>query len=230
MATTAELVTILLEQFKGWNADGPRGVLHYIDAAHKLFRQVECEQTVYYDETTGNLPLLTTTAGTYSYSLPANCWKLAAVLVESGVTGSLLDSYSNADYGIRTAVSKKIEPVTISGVDYLRIVNVRSWPSTESAVARVMFTDDPGDTTTVYNIKYYKKPADITSDTIPIEIEPPWDEMFFVPAVCKLIEGIEHGNYAEARMEILKVWLPQYIKKLNGGEQGFDQDTENRGY
>jgi hypothetical protein len=45
-----------------------------------------------------------------------------------------------------------------------------------------------------------------------------------------LIEGIEHGNYAEARMEVLKVWRPQYWKEINSGAQGFDQETEDRGY
>lgn len=219
-----------MEQFKGWNADGPRGVLHYIDVAHKLFRQVESEQTVYFNESTGLLPYLTTTAGTYNYSLPSNCWKLADVLVESGVTGSLLDTYTGVDYGMRRGGFNKIDIVTIANIDYLRIKNVRSWPAAEAAVARMAFTDDPGTSSDVYNLRYYKKPVSITSDSIQLEVEPPYDELYLLPAVCKLIEGIEHGNYAEARMELLSVWRPKYWNEINSGAQGFEYESEDHGY
>ena len=230
MATTAELITILQEQFKGWNANGPRGVLHYLDVAHRAFRQLESEQTVYFDETNGKLPYLDTTAGTYAYSLPSNCWKLAGVYVEAGVTGSILDNLSLADYGLRTSNTHKIEEVVLSGITYVRIHNVRSWPSTEAAVARMAFSDDPGTTTDVYNIKYYKKPVELYSDSIQLEVEPPYDELYLLPAVCELIEGIQHGNYAEARANLLGVWRPKYWKEINSGEQGFDFEAEDRGY
>jgi hypothetical protein len=219
-----------MEQFKGWNADGPRGVLHYIDVAHRMFRQVEAEQTIYFSETTGKLPYLTTTEGTYNYSLPSNCWKLGAVLVEVGVTGSILDGYSGLDYGSRTSATLRYETVVLAGIEYARIQNIRSWPCTESAAARMAFTEDPGTSTDVYNLMYYKKPSAIVSDSIQLEVEPPYDELYLLPAVCKLIEGIEHGNYAEARREVLDLWRPKYWKEISTGEQGFDYEAEDRGY
>jgi hypothetical protein len=230
MATTAELVTILQEQFKGWNANGPRGVLHYIDVAHRIFRQVESEQTVYFDETNGKLPYLDTTDGVYKYSLPSNCWKLAGVYIEAGVTGSLLDNLSLADYGLRVSNVHKIESVVMSGIEYLRLHNVRSWPASEAAVARLAFSDNPGTTDDVYNIKYYRQPVELVSDSIQLEVEPPYDELYLLPAVCELIEGIQHGNYADARTKLLEIWRPKYWKEINGGEQGFDFDSEDRGY
>ena len=219
-----------MEQFKGWNANGPRGVLHYIDVAHRIFRQIESEQTVYFDETNGKLPYLDTTAGVYAYSLPSNCWKLAGVYVEEGVTGSVLDNYTLADYGLRTSHKGVCESVVLSGIGYLRVKNIRSWPATESAVARLAFSDDPGTTDDVYNLKYYKQPVDIVSDSIQIEVEPPYDELYLLPAICELIEGIQHGNYAQARTNLLEIWRPKYWKEINGGEQGFDADAEDRGY
>lgn len=230
MSSTLEILTALQEQFKGWNVDGPRGLLYYLNVAHKLFRQCEAEQIVYYDATTGKLPYLDTVTGTFQYDLPDNCWKLWHVLVEAGVTGSLLDNWTGADYGLRIGSPRKIEPVTIAGIDYLRVHNIRSWPCTESAVAQVVFTDDPGTTDDIYNIAYYKKPAEILSSSIQIEVEPPWDDMYLVPAVCRLIEGIQHGNYADARNEVMNHWRNLYWKELNKGEQGFYAETEDRGY
>lgn len=230
MSSTLEILTVLQEQFKGWNIDGPRGLRYFLNIAHKLFRQCESEQAVYYDVSTGKLPYLATTLGTFDYALPANCWKLFGVLVEVGVTGSILDNWTGADYGLRIGNRRRIETVTLSGIDYLRIHNIRSQPCTEAANARLQFTDDPGSTTSVYNIAYYKKPVEILSDSIQIEVEPPWDDMFLVPATAKLIEGIQHGDYANARKEVMEYWRPQYWKELNSGEQGLYGEPEDRGY
>lgn len=230
MATTLEILTILQEQYKGWNINGTRGILHYLNLAHRLFRQQEAEQTIYFTPATGRLPYQNTVAGTYQYTLPTNCWKLFGVFVEAGVTGSLLDSYYGTGYAMRVAAPKKIEVTTLSGIDYLRIHNVRSSPWSESGNATVLFTDDPGTTTDIYNIGYYRLPVDLVSDSIQMEVEPPWDEMYLLPATCKLIEGVEHGNYAEARKEVIDLWKSSYWKELNTGEQGMYSETEDRGY
>lgn len=230
MATTSELLVVLQEQCKGWNVNGPRGLLWYLNQAHKMLLQKEAETRVYFDETTGKLPFLDTTDGVYNYSLPSNCWKLADVLVEIGVTGSILDNYTGADYGIRTASKRRIERVTFAGIDYLKIFQVRSWPASETAVARMAFADNPGTTDDVYNIKYYKKPTDITSDSIQIEIEPPFDVLYLLPATVKLIESQQHGNYLEARKELLATIIPMYWKEMNSGAQGFDNEAEDRGF
>ena len=242
MATTAELLVILQEQFKGWNVNGPRGLLHYLDTAHKILCQTESDNRVVFDTTTGLLPYLVTTAGTFHYNLPADCWKLSDVLVECGINGSLLDNLSYYRYGtsglgstvlstgFRISATRKLEYVNVSGIRYIRVPHIRSTPCGESALAALTFTDDPGTTTTAYNIRYYKKPASLVSDSIPLEIEPPYDELCLLPAACKLIEGVQHGNYMEARNEILKTIKPLYWKECNSGEQGFDYDAEDRGY
>jgi hypothetical protein len=230
MATTSELLTVLLEQFKGWNVEGPRGLRHYLNTAHRMLRQCEAEQMVYIDETTGKLPYLTTTAGVFAYTLPDNCWKLSAVFVEQGVSSQLLDPYGSTDYGFRVSTAGKVEWHTFSDIIYRRVLLVRSWPCTELANARLVFMGDPGDSTAVYNLRYFKRATDIVSDSIQIDIEPPHDEMILLPATCKLIEGIQHGNYLEARKEILTVWKPLYWKEMNSSEQGFDMNTDDRGY
>jgi len=242
MASTAELLVILQEQFKGWNINGPRGLLHYLDTAHRILCQTESANRVVFDSSTGLLPYLVTTAGTFTYNLPSDCWKLGDVLVEIGVNGSLFDNLSYYRYGtggvggtalmtgFRISSTRKLEHVTISGIGYIRVPHIRSFPAGESTLAKLIFTDDPGTTTTCYNIRYYKKCAELVSDSIPLEIEPPNDELYLLPATCKLIEGVQHGNYLEARTEILKNIKPLYWKECNSGEQGFDYDAEDRGF
>ena len=59
---------------------------------------------------------------------------------------------------------------------------------------------------------------------------PPWDEMYLLPAMLKLIEGVEHGNYVESRQIILKQLQPALWKELSRGEQGLDETPVDRGF
>jgi len=230
MATTAELLDVLQEQFKGWNVDGTRGLIHYLDVAHRLLLSAEAEQRVFIDETNGRLPFLTTVEGTFDYALPDNCWKLAAVYVEAGTNSSVLNRFRYLDYGWWRRQSLPLEYEVFGGISFLKIPYIRSWPWNETQNARLAWLADPGDSTDVYSLKYYLLPTPIISDSIQIQIEPPWDEMFLLPATCKLVEGIQHGNYLEARAEVMSVIRPAYWAEQNSGEQGFDYEAESRGF
>jgi hypothetical protein len=228
MATTAELIARLQEQYKGWNADGVRGIRTYLDTAHMMLVTALSEQRIYYDTSNGCLPYLTTTAGTYLYT-SSNHYSIDNVVVEVNVTGSLLDNISGSDYGFRNG-KPRISYVNHAGVDYINIPNVKTTPMTESASASIVFTKDPGDTTDVYQLYGVRAPARITSDSVQIEVPAPWDDMFLVPAVGLLIEGVENGNYLEARMQIYKNIIPAMRKQFNTGAQGFDYEAESRGF
>lgn len=230
MATTRELITILNEQCKGWNQTGPRGILFYLNQAHKILLQVPAAQRLYFEPSTGKMPFLTTTAGTFNYTLPSNCWRLDKVLVECGVAGSLLDNLQGNDYGARFSQKIKMDYINVSGANYYNIPQIRSKPKDDYNLATVTFTEDPGDTSSVYNLYYYRMPVELSSDSIPHEIEPPWDILCLLPATVKLIEGIQHGNYLEARVEILKTIRPLYWKQMGEGGQGQCFDSEDRGF
>lgn len=232
--TTRELLTILQEQFKGWNADGERGILPHLNAAHAILKTAKGEQNVYFDEASGRLPYLVTTDSDYDYDCGDNIWLLDGLLVEveiaANTSGTLLSTLTGFDYGTRRGTSKGVQYETLAGIQYIRVPYVRSWPATETANCRLMFTANPGTTTTFYSLYGYRKPVQILSDTVQIEIEPPWDYMYLLPATAKLIEGIQHGNYVEARNYVLNVLKPAYQKEINAGEQGFDYETDDRGF
>lgn len=231
--TTLELLTILQEQFKGWNINGDRGILPHLNAAHFMLLANESEQNVYYDETTGELPVLPTTKGTYKYDGDSNLWKIAGLYVRvediSTVAGALI-SLTGFDYGSKRYTTRPIEYVTLAGLEYVRIMFARTYPATESNPPKIIFNEDPGDSDKYYVQYGYKKPTQIVSDTIQMDIAPPWDYEFLLPATAKLLEGIEHGNYVEARQYVMGTLKPLLVREMNGGEQGFDFEADNRGY
>jgi hypothetical protein len=231
--TTIELLAILQEQFKGWNADGERGILPHLNAAHFILAANKSEQNVYCDEANGELPALATTALTYNYSLDSNLWMLDSILVKveeiSQISGTLV-SLTGFDYGSRRYTAKPMEYITWGGLEFVRIPFLRSWPATETAAARCMFTANPGDSTDYYRQYGYKKPTQIISDAIDPDIPPPWDYQYLLPATAKLIEGIQHGNYVEARQYVVNVLKPELKKEMNCGEQGFDYEADDRGF
>lgn len=233
MSSTLELLTILQEQHKGWNIDGERGILPHFNAAHFILGTVKAEQNVYYDEANGDLPALTTVSNDYDYTLPAAIWMLNGVYVRvediSSMSGTLV-SLTGFDYGSRRYTARPMEYVTLAGIEYVRIPFVRSWPATETANARLMFNADPGSSTNYYRLYGWRKPTAIISDMIQVDIPPPWDYQYLLPATSKLIEGIEHGNYVEARNYIERVLKPALQKEMNGGEQGFDYEADDRGF
>jgi len=219
--TTSELLDILEEQFPGWNRDGVRGLLRYVDIAQKALCMVAAEQLLIFDETTGKLPLLTTVSGTFAYYVDPAVSFVDGVLFENEAQSFL------SDYGREIVVP---EYLSIAGIQYIRIPFVRTWPATDSANAKILFTKNPGDTTDRYFLRTYRRPATLDSDSIPLLIPPPYDELYLLPATAKLVEGANHGNYIEARTAIIREFKPLMWQAFNEGEQGQDFEPESRGF
>lgn len=229
--TTSELLSILEEQFPGWNRDGTRGLLRYVDIAQKALCMIPAEQLLIFDTSTGKIPAIPTVAGTYEYTMPAEVSFVDEVLVEAGDSSfSSLQTLSSQDYGRATRNSTIPEYRSIAGIEYFRIPFIRSWPASESANAKILFTKNPGDSSTSYRRRSYRRPATLGSDTIELTIPPPYDELYLLPAVGKLIEGVNHGNYIEARAAIVRDFKPLMWAAFNTGEQGKDYEPEERGF
>jgi hypothetical protein len=231
--TTLELLTIIAEQKKGWNIDGERGILPHLNSAHFILLAQESEQNIFFDEEAGDLPSLDTTDGTYNYTCDENIWKIGGIYIRSkdlsSSSGAII-GLQGFDYGTRRYNRVPIEYINVGGIEFVRVPFVRSWPSTEIADARMVFTENPGNTTDYYKQYGWKKPTQILSESIQIDIPPPWDYQFLLPATCMLLEGIEHGNYADTQQYILNVLKPRLQKEMNGGEQGFDFCAVSRGF
>jgi hypothetical protein len=229
--TTYELLNILEEQFPGWNRDGVRGLLRYVDIAQKALCMVPAEQLLIMEDATGKLPVLGTTAGTFAYYMSAITSFVDEVLVEadSRSWGSM-SVQSLQDYG-RTAPDAAIpEYRAIAGIQYLRVPFVRTWPATDANNAKLLFTKDPATTTSLYYLRSYRRPETLDSDSIGLLIPPPYDELYLLPAAAKLVEGANHGNYIEARAAIERDFKPLMWEAFNEGEQGQSNEPESRGF
>lgn len=192
---------------------------------------VPAEQLLIFDETTGQLPALATTAGTFRYYASAATSFVDQVLIEAENTNwQTLQTLSLQDYGKVSPNAVKPEYYTIAGIQYLRVPYIRTWPASESQNAKILFTKDPGTRATAYRLRSYRKPDTLDSDSIELTVPPPYDELYLLPATAKLIEGVINGNYIEARLAITREFKPLMWKAFNEGEQGQDLEPESRGF
>jgi hypothetical protein len=228
--TTEEILTLLEHQFPGWNRDGIRGILPYLNVAQKILCNVESDQLLIFDESTGKLPTITTVDGTYTYDLPDTVSFISSVVVEVGDLQPNSVTFFQQDYGrINRLSNMKYDTIEISGVSYYEIPYVRSYPATEDNAAKVIFTHNPGSTTDVYRYSGYPKPAELVSDTIPLTIPPPQDVLLLLPATAKLIEAVENGNYLEAYNALKNEFREEIQKEYNKGAFVY-KEPEDRGF
>lgn len=229
MASTSELLTWIELECHGWNREGPRGSRALLNEAQKLLLFNECEQTMIFDGSTGDLPYLATTSGTFRYTIATaggeNVWLVGAVVVDAL-------SVNGLDYGgIVSQRSWKLEDMPIAGNEYYRLRNIRSIPWNESASANLTFTINPGTSTALYRVLAYKRCSELTSDAVSHEMPGATDIDYLMPATMKLIEAIDdHGNMVEARRYIRQELRPQMWGELARGEQGRPQFAKRRPY
>jgi len=229
---TQELVTILTKQFVGWNRDGDRGVLPYLNQAQRILCTIPSDQLMIINEATGELPSFDTVKGTSSYNLPSTVNFIDAVLVKNNVETLLINNQYFYDYGgvVQSSHPRELESVRISGIEYSKIIYIRSFPWTEQSVAKITFTIDPGNSTGQYQYRGYKLPTKLVSETIPLTIHPPYETTILLPATAKLIEGVQSGNYLEAYETIQKLYIPQMKEAFNIGAFGVNYNARDRGF
>lgn len=207
MATTSQLLTWIELQNHGWSREGARGSRALLNEAHKLLLYNETEQRIVIDPTTGNIPFIITVDTVYQYNLPATCSILKAVLIDEDET--------------RDEWPWRYEDFSIKGQRFYRVLNITSREKTFSNNANFTFLGvNPGATTSKFRTLYYQAPTEILSDSIQHDMPGNTDTEFLMPATIKLIEGIDHGNFIEAREYITKVLKPQFMAVSDRGEQG----------
>ncbi len=204
MASTSQLLTWIELECHGWQREGIRGTRALLNEAHKILLTKEAEYNIVFDETTGDFPVVSTVSGTFRYDLPTNCYILKYLLVDAG---TVMTDWST-------------EEVSFCGNDYLRILNIRSYPTRSSTPAYFLFTKDPGDTIDTYKELYYKIPRQILSDSIEHEMPGTTDVEILMPATMLLINSInDHEKMAEAYKYIEQYFKPLVHRELERGEQ-----------
>lgn len=230
MSTTREIVNRLVQKHKGWNADGPRGVLPLLNVAHEILTSSRGEQSVFLDETNGRLPYFNTTEGDRDYTF-STIREVKYILVEVGVSGSVIETISGTDYGMRASTKQPIDYLHFGGIDYMRVRYVRSWPATPGgANARISFLVDPGTTSDVYQYLGYRLPTYLSSLDVQHDVPPPYDSIYLEPAADLLITGMENGTYADAINVINTTIAKNFMSDMGRGEQGMCFEADPRGY
>ena len=215
MATTSQLLTWIELECHGWTREGSRGSRVLLNEAHRMLLFREDDTNIVFDSNTGNLPFLATTDNIFQYNLPAACYILKHILVDNPITTN--------DYGSTGSGSSNwmFEEYFIAGRSYYRVMNIRSYPSTPSVRARVLFTTNPGDTTAIFRELYHKQPVQILSDSIQHEMPGATDVQYLMPATVALINAInDHDKYEKAKLMIEREYKPRVLSELNIGEQG----------
>lgn len=218
MARTSELLNWIELECHGWQREGIRGTRALLNEAQKLLRLRQCEQNIVYDPLTGDFPYVATTAGTYIYLLPTTMWLPQEVLVDD--TSSLALTLTNW----------KVDEVERAAKTYYRIRNIRSSPWSPLERAWIQFTGvDPGTTTSVYRVRAYGRPTEITSDAVQHGMPGATDIKYLMPATVMLIQACSnHQKFLEARQYITEVLAPQFWGELGAGEHGVSAFSESR--
>lgn len=219
MARTSELLNLVELECHGWQREGVRGTRVLFNEAHKLLKMRQCEQNIVYDAATGDLPYLTTVAGTYRYNLASTVWLPQEVLVDD--TSAL-----------SAETTWRVEEVERAGKTYARVLNVRSKPWDQAAVAWVQFTGvDPGTTSDVFRVRAYGRPTEITSDAVQHAMPGATDMKYLLPATIMLVQACtNHQKFFEARQYITDKLAPEFWAEAGAGEQGVSAFTEARAY
>lgn len=221
MARTSELLNWIELECHGWQREGIRGTRAMLNEAQKLLRMRQCEQNVLYDATTGDFPYVVTTTGVYAYTFGPTVWLPQEVLV---------DDTTSLAYGLTN--SWQIEPVERAAKTYYRVRNIRSTPWSQAANASIQFTGvNPGTTSTVFRIRAYGKPTEITSDAVQHGMPGSTDMKFLLPAAVMLIQACSnHEKFMDARRYVTEVLAPQLWGDLSAGEQGVSRFVEPRAF
>jgi hypothetical protein len=215
MPTTSQNITTIIQQLNGWDRDGQHGVLPFYNEANNILLQNENEEMVKVDNATGLLPLLTTLAGQFKYSLPSGVWRIDSILV-------LIPTEST--YGINPLSTfqlddRPVKYVKWAGHKFLQFQAVRCYDE-DTLNAGILFQLDPGDSTDFFYYYGYVKPNQITAETIQSQIPGRYHMSHLIPATIKLLEGIQNGTMMQARQEINTLIKPDFWNEMNkGGKQ-----------
>jgi hypothetical protein len=232
MATVGEIASwVIKSQAQGFNRESD--VIPAINEVHKILTQMELPQLVITDPDTGSLPVLATQTGVLDYNAPAvdgqTPWCVSGVYTRWPNTRD----YGSVDYNYyEPPLVNTTDYKEFGGNEYYRYQFVRSFDATEDTVAFVRFSRDPGETDNRFYLLMYRTPAEITSDRIQLQI-PDRDgahRLYFFPAVMKLLEAQNHGNYMEAVSYIEDVLKPKIREVLSSGVTGHRHRTQAKYY
>lgn len=237
MPSTKRMVTMLLLNANGWNRNGDKGIIPVLNDAQNLLLQTENAQTV--KLTDGEFPYLTTQDGVYEYEID-DVWRVSKILIKYSRSGGYAYNGYNwysgfYNYGYNTDNVRRNNRYEAHGKRFMSVNQITTKdriPGNSSdgvTKAKVIFSENPGDTSEIFLYEAYEMPTQITSENVPISI--PTEELqlrALFPSAQLLIEAYQNGNWDEAFNKILTVYKPMVQRQLNAGEQGVSYNITRR--
>jgi len=211
-------------------------ILSYLNRALKVLGNKDCAQTTYWNfaDPTFPFPILNTTAGTLSYKVSATN------LVDSTGT-ALTPQYSSRNVSFRRLkyVFLKVddmsgsnydrkwygEQVQISGLNpywsqqlfrttfYKVPCQIDDYTNSEAA-PRVTFFEDPGTHDDMYFVEAYRKPFELTSESIPLCIDGDLWEQALIDGAVGFAEDWQHGK-SERLNKFQTFWEKKFSSYMN---------------
>ena len=232
MASTGELVSWIKQAKSGWAREND--IIPIIREVVNMLCKVEQASTIIIDPTTGRPPILNVTALNYGpYNGPANAWRVSNILLKQPIYD--LDYnyalYYQDMYWEKPYVNTT-ERIEINGNWYYPFPFVKCTDAILGNQPQIMFSRNPGTTSTRYYMQAYQTPVQIMSDRIQLPIPDSFGahRAYVFPACLALIEASDHGDFEKAVEYIEQVVKPRIWKVLNGGAQGNRHRVQLRPY
>jgi len=214
--TTKQIVEWVKLNANGWNVDGPRGILPILNVVQNLMLEEQVEQRVAYDESTGLFPTFDTIDGQFVYEIE-DIWRITEVLIKYE---------DSADYNLRTWYGDysyddtRQELITWQSKRYIAIKDCRTIEKTLEENAKIIFANNPGDTSGYFYYRGYAPPTQITSVSVQLSIPEKYHLTHVVPATTKFIEAFQAGGWEYAVKTIMKDYVLPVRLEMNRGHQG----------
>jgi len=191
--TTKSLVTFIKRHAS--NFTRPE-ILDFMDTVHEFVLKKPVYQSMKLDGTNEGLPpFIVTKDKQHEYDCPADCWRTIRIFARR-----LQRSFAARNYVTRNR-KYYFSKETFTEID------VRSFDATEDTVGKLIFHDNPGDSTEQFFHLYLKKPAVLLSENIQLDLAPQ-HHVLFRNGVLALIRSEEYGDQ--------KAWLGW----INDGQSG----------
>jgi len=227
LATTKQLVSWIRLNAQKWNRVGEQGILPILNEAQNILMQQEADQALKYDSVTGDVPVLNTVAGQFEYDMPADVWRVTAIMTLVPFHNDLTLPYSY-EYGIETDTKRPYEEFYFNGKKYMRLLYCRTVDASYGVPCKVRFLLDPGTSQGAYQYRGYIRPRQLTSEAIPLSLPEKFHFTHLLPATMKMIEAIQFGDWAGASEWVRGRYAKEIQEEMGRGEQGESILSERR--
>ena len=132
------------------------------------------------------------------------------------------------EYGLGPKVEKPIDKFRFRGKEYFRFQQVNTFDATPTDNAKIVFSLDPGDTTTDFTVLMYEGAVQLTSEEVPLTLPERLHLRVLVPAVVEFINALQNNTWTKAIQIVEKKYMKEARNESMAGEQGVSHSAQRR--